>query len=133
MKRKIKKIIAGILFASMLTGNVSMNVVYGTENYGDRIEENQSANIEDGGKQFTEEDNTQNQNQNKTEDGLNEDQSSVNTDATEGTEQEVESGKNRELRYGKVNFVYIEVPMYKLPVHKELCFHLIKKLQGQKQ
>lgn len=57
MKRKIKKIIAGILFASMLTGNVSMNVVYGTENYGDRIEENQSANIEDGGKQFTEEDN----------------------------------------------------------------------------
>ena len=86
MKRKIKKIIAGILFASMLTGNVSMNVVYGTENYGDRIEENQSANIEDGGKQFTEEDNTQNQNQNKTEDGLNEDQSSVNTDATEGTE-----------------------------------------------
>ena len=62
MKRKIKKIIAGILFASMLTGNVSMNVVYGTENYGDRIEENQSANIEDGGKQFTEEDNTQNQN-----------------------------------------------------------------------
>ena len=67
MKRKIKKIIAGILFASMLTGNVSMNVVYGTENYGDRIEENQSANIEDGGKQFTEEDNTQNQNQNKTE------------------------------------------------------------------
>ncbi len=48
MKRKIKKIIAGILFASMLTGNVSMNVVYGTENYGDRIEENQSANIEDG-------------------------------------------------------------------------------------
>ena len=49
MKRKIKKIIAGILFASMLTGNVSMNVVYGTENYGDRIEENQSANIEDGG------------------------------------------------------------------------------------
>ena len=91
MKRKIKKIIAGILFASMLTGNVSMNVVYGTENYGDRIEENQSANIEDGGKQFTEEDNTQNQNQNKTEDGLNEDQSSVNTDATEGTEQEVGS------------------------------------------
>ena len=59
------------------------------EHYGDRIEENQSANIEDGGKQFTEEDNTQNQNQNKTEDGLNEDQSSVNTDATEGTEQEV--------------------------------------------
>ena len=52
MKRKIKKIIAGILFASMLTGNVSMNVVYGTENYGDRIEENQSANIEDGGKQL---------------------------------------------------------------------------------
>ena len=48
MKRKIKKIIAGILFASMLTGNVSMNVVYGTENYGDRIEENQSASIEDG-------------------------------------------------------------------------------------
>lgn len=43
--------------------------------------------------QFTEEDNTQNKNQNKTEDGLNEDQSSVNTDATEGTEQEVESGK----------------------------------------
>ena len=126
MKRKIKKIIAGILFASMLTGNVSMNVVYGTENYGDRIEENQSANIEDGGKQFTEEDNTQNQNQNKTEDGLNEDQSSVNTDATEGTEQEVESGKIG-ITYGKVNFVY------KLPVHKELCFHLIKKLQGQKQ
>ena len=101
MKRKIKKIIAGILFASMLTGNVSMNVVYGTENYGDRIEENQSASIEDGGKQFTEEDNTQNQNQNKTEDGLNEDQSSVNTDATEGTEQEVESGKIG-ITYGKV-------------------------------
>ena len=129
MKRKIKKIIAGILFASMLTGNVSMNVVYGTENYGDRIEENQSANIEDGGKQFTEEDNTQNQNQNKTEDGLNEDQSSVNTDATEGTEQEVESGKIG-ITYGKVNFVYIESPYVQTPGTQRIVFSFDKEITG---
>lgn len=129
MKRKIKKIIAGILFASMLTGNVSMNVVYGTENYGDRIEENQSASIEDGGKQFTEEDNTQNQNQNKTEDGLNEDQSSVNTDATEGTEQEVESGKIG-ITYGKVNFVYIESPYVQTPGTQRIVFSFDKEITG---
>ena len=44
----------------------------------------------------------------------------LNTDATEGTEQEVESGKIG-ITYGKVNFVYIESPYVQTTRYTKNC------------
>ena len=124
MKRKIKKIIAGMLFTSMLVGSVPTNAVYGIENQADEIKEDYSFDMEGENKQFVEEHDTQEENQ----DGVKDDSSS-DIDAVEETENVTESG-GLEIAYGQVNFVYIESPYVQTPDTQRIVFSFDKEITG---
>lgn len=129
MKRKIKKIIAGMLFTSMLVGSVPMNAVYGMENQADEIKEDHSFDMEGENKQFVEEYNTQEENQDRVKDELYKDDSCSDIEAVEETGNVTESG-GLEITYGQVNFVYIESPYVQTPDTQRIVFSFDKEITG---